>query len=112
MHIYGNIRQSLTVFIIICYFHHGYRNCLKQKLFDQNQSTFFWYKNFFFWYVKKGAEIEMTIRGDTLLYKNAVGGVGTIRSKVFTKALCDTYYGPDPVSPSHKASVLAGIPKL
>ena len=54
----------------------------------------------------------MTIRGDTLLYKNAVGGVGTIRSKVFTKALCDTYYGPDPVSPSHKASVLAGIPKL
>jgi len=34
----------------------------------------------------KGAEIEMTIRGDTLLYKNATGGVGTIRSKVFTTA--------------------------
>ena len=60
----------------------------------------------------QGAEIEMTIRGDTLLYKNAVGGVGTIRSLVFTKALCDTYYGMDPVSPTHKESVLDGIRKL
>ena len=59
-----------------------------------------------------GAEIEMTIRGDTLLYKNAVGGVGTIRSEAFTRALCDTYFGADPVSPSHKAAVLEGIPKL
>ena len=60
----------------------------------------------------QGAEIEMTIRGDTLLYKNAVGGVGTLRSEVFTKALCDTYYGLDPVSPTHKESVLEGIRKL
>ena len=30
----------------------------------------------------QGAEIEMTIRGDTLLYKNAAGGVGTIRRYV------------------------------
>lgn len=59
-----------------------------------------------------GAEIEMTIRGDTLLYKNAVGGVGTIRSEVFTKAMCDTFYGKDPVSPAHKARVLEGIAKL
>ena len=34
----------------------------------------------------KGAEIEITIRGDILLYKNAMGGVGTIRSEVFTAA--------------------------
>lgn len=54
----------------------------------------------------------MTIRGDTLLYKNAVGGVGTIRSEAFTKAMCDTFYGKDPVSPTHKASVMDGIPKL
>jgi hypothetical protein len=60
----------------------------------------------------QGAEMEMTIRGDTLLYKNAVGGVGTIRSRVFTTALCDVYYGKDPVSPTHKAAVLEGIPKL
>jgi hypothetical protein len=60
----------------------------------------------------QGAEIEMTIRGDTLLYKNAVGGVGTIRSRAFTTALCDVYYGKDPVSPTHKAAVLEGIPKL
>jgi hypothetical protein len=59
-----------------------------------------------------GAEIEMTIRGDTLLYKNALGVVGTIRSEIFTKALCDTFYGADPVSPTHKESVLQGIPKL
>ena len=60
----------------------------------------------------EGAEIEMTIRGDTLLYKNATGGVGSIRSRVFTEAMCDVYYGSDPVSPTHKQSVLEGIPKL
>jgi hypothetical protein len=60
----------------------------------------------------KGAELELTIRGDTLLYKNAVGNVGTIHSEVFTTALCDVFYGDDAVSPTHKASVLAGLPKL
>lgn len=60
----------------------------------------------------KGAEMEMTIRGDTLLYKNAVGGVGRIQSQVFTEALCDVYYGADAVSPGHKDSVLEGIGKL
>lgn len=60
----------------------------------------------------KGAEMEMTIRGDTLLYKNAVGGVGRIQSQVFTEALCDVYYGDDAVSPGHKDSVLEGIGKL
>jgi hypothetical protein len=59
-----------------------------------------------------GAEIEMTIRGDTLLYKNATGGVGSLRSRVLTAALCDVYYGSDPVSPTHKASVLDGAAKL
>jgi hypothetical protein len=54
----------------------------------------------------------MTIRGDTLLYKNAVGGVGTIRSETFTRAMCDVYYGDECVSTTHKASVLAGVPKL
>jgi hypothetical protein len=60
----------------------------------------------------EGAEIEMTIRGDTLLYRNAVGGVGAIHSAVFTRALCDVYYGKDPVSPTHKQAVLEGIPKM
>jgi hypothetical protein len=60
----------------------------------------------------EGAEIEMTIRGDTLLYKNAVGGVGFIKSQVFCEALCDIYYGKDPASPTMKESVLDGIRKL
>lgn len=60
----------------------------------------------------EGAEMEMTIRGDTLLYKNALGGVGSIKSRLFTTALCDVYYGNDAVSPTHKQSVLEGIPKL
>lgn len=60
----------------------------------------------------KGAEIEMTIRGDTLLYKNATGGVGTIRSHAFCHAMCDVFYGSDPVSPTHKEAVLEGVPKL
>lgn len=62
--------------------------------------------------LEQGAVMEMTIRGDTLLYKNSVGGMGTIKSLAFTKALCDTYYGKDPVSPTHKASVLQGLAKL
>ena len=64
------------------------------------------------YFVQTGAEIEMTIRGDTLLYKNAIGGVGSIRSAAFCRALCDTYYGTDPVSPTHKESVVAGIRKM
>lgn len=60
----------------------------------------------------EGAEMEMTIRGDTLLYRNASGGVGAIHSAVFTSALCDVYYGNGPVSPTHKEAVLDGIGKL
>jgi hypothetical protein len=60
----------------------------------------------------EGAEIEMTIRGDTLLYKNAVGGVGSLKSRLFMEALCDVFYGSESVSPTHKDSVLEGVPKL
>ena len=54
----------------------------------------------------------MTIRGDTLLYKNALGNVGTIRSEVFTKAMCDVYFGDSPVSPPAKSNVIAAVKKL
>eukprot|EP00934_Nitzschia_sp_Nitz4_P005807 Nitzschia sp. Nitz4//scaffold71_size96697//70465//73240//NITZ4_004704-RA/size96697-processed-gene-0.13-mRNA-1//1//CDS//3329557274//5797//frame0 len=60
----------------------------------------------------EGAEIEMTIRGDTLLFKNAVGGVGSIHSRLFCEAMCDIYYGDDAVSPSHLDEVIAGVRKL
>jgi hypothetical protein len=59
----------------------------------------------------EGDEIELTIRGDTLLLKTAMG-VGTIRSRPFTAALCDVYFGKDPVSPTLKKDVLKGIPAL
>mmetsp|Transcript_7992 Transcript_7992/g.18028 ORF Transcript_7992/g.18028 Transcript_7992/m.18028 type:complete len:263 (+) Transcript_7992:107-895(+) len=60
----------------------------------------------------QGAEMEMTIRGDTLLYKNAVGGLGQIRSAVFTKAMCDVFYGEDCVSQPHLDSVVSGVKSL
>lgn len=60
----------------------------------------------------EGAEMEMTIRGNTMLYKNSVGGVGQIESAVFCRALCDVYYGADPVSPGHKDEVTKGVQKL
>eukprot|EP00804_Cyclotella_cryptica_P023207 CCRYP_000394-RA/>CCRYP_000394-RA protein AED:0.03 eAED:0.03 QI:94/1/1/1/0.5/0.4/5/2829/249 len=60
----------------------------------------------------QGAEIEMTIRGDTLLYKNAVGGLGQIKSVVFTRAMCDVFYGEEAVSPTHLADVLKGVKDL
>ena len=60
----------------------------------------------------KGAEIEMTIRGDVLLYKNAMGGLGTIRSGVFTRALCATFFDKDTVSPTLVVDVMKGIRTL
>jgi len=60
----------------------------------------------------EGAEMEMTVRGDTLLYKNAVGGIGQIKSGVFTTALCDVFYGKEAVSPGHLEDVLEGVKKL
>ena len=56
--------------------------------------------------------VKMTIVGDLCHYRNASGGVGTIKSLVFTTALCDVYYGADPVSPTHKDAVLNGIDKM
>ena len=60
----------------------------------------------------QGAEIEMTVRGDTLLYKNAVGGLGQIKSLEFTRAMCDVFYGDDAVSPTHLKDVLVGVKDL
>jgi len=59
----------------------------------------------------EGDEIELTIRGDTLLLKTGLG-VGTISSRPFTEALCDVYFGKDPVSPTLKQDVLKGVPAL
>lgn len=60
----------------------------------------------------EGAEMEMTVRGNTMLYKNSLGGVGQIDSEVFCRALCDTFYGKDAVSPGHRDDVVGGIEKL
>lgn len=60
----------------------------------------------------QGAEMEMTIRGNTMLYKNSVGGIGQIESAVFCRAFCDVYYGTDSVSPGHKEEVIKGVQKL
>jgi len=60
----------------------------------------------------EGAEVQMTIRGDTFLYKNCAGGVGMITSEKFCRAICDLYYGDDPVSKDHKEAVIQGIKKL
>lgn len=62
--------------------------------------------------LEKDTELLMTIRGDTLLYKNASGSIGTVKSEVFTKAMCDVYYGSDPVSPQAKKAVMETIKKM
>jgi hypothetical protein len=59
----------------------------------------------------EGDEIELTIRGDTLLLKTGLG-VGTVKSRPFTEAMCDVYFGEDPVSPTLMKDVLSGIPSL
>lgn len=60
----------------------------------------------------EGSEVQMTIRGDSFLYRNAAGTVGHIKSEVFTRAICDLYYGSDPASPDHKTAVIEGIKTL
>jgi hypothetical protein len=60
----------------------------------------------------EGSEIEMNICGDTMVYKNSVGGIGQIKSQSFCRALCDVYYGANPVSPAHKNEVITAIQKL
>ena len=62
--------------------------------------------------LEKDTELVMTIRGDSLLYKNASGNVGSIKSEVFTKAMCDVYFGSDPVSPKAKQATLDYVKKL
>lgn len=57
----------------------------------------------------EGAIIEMTVKGDTLVYKNVVGDVGTLKSKRFSEAVCDAYYGAEPISPTHKETVMDGL---
>ena len=60
----------------------------------------------------QGAEMIMTIRGDTMMYTNCAGGIGAIHSRVFCEALCDTYFGKDCVSASLKKDVVEGVRKL
>lgn len=59
----------------------------------------------------EGDEIELTIRGDTLLLKTGLG-VGSIKSRHFTEAMCAVYFGEDPVSPTLVQDVLKGIRNL
>ena len=59
----------------------------------------------------EGDEVEMTIRGDKLLLKTALG-VGEITSRPFTEAMCDVYFGEEPVSPTLKEEVMKGIPAM
>jgi hypothetical protein len=59
----------------------------------------------------EGDEVEMTIRGETLLLKTALG-IGEIKSRPFTEAMCDVYFGGDTVSPTLKEEVMKGIPSL
>ena len=60
----------------------------------------------------EGAEMEMTIRGDTMLYRNCAGGIGAITSRRFCEAMCDVYYGPDAVSAGHRDDVVGGVQSM
>jgi hypothetical protein len=59
----------------------------------------------------EGDEIELTIRGDTLLLKTGLG-VGSIKSRHFTEAMCAVYFGEDPVSPTLMQDVIMVIRNL
>lgn len=60
----------------------------------------------------KGEEILLTLAGDKMTCKCSNGGNGFIQSEVFTKAVCDVYFGKNPISPPAKKSALDGIRRL
>jgi len=61
----------------------------------------------------EGSELIMTIRGgDVMMYRTTAGMLGVIRSGTFCRAMCDVFYGNEPVSPPHKKEVLKGIAAL
>jgi hypothetical protein len=60
----------------------------------------------------KGDEIILTIRGQFLECKCSNGGQNEVESEVFTRAVCDVYFGKDPISPAAKGSVMVGIGSL
>jgi len=62
--------------------------------------------------LEEGDVIDLLIRGDTMYYKNSLGGAGVIQSIIFTRAVCDVYYGDDSASPTHKEAVIRGIASL
>lgn len=64
----------------------------------------------------EGTEMEMRIcktddggDGCVMEYKSSLGGKGRIESTTFCRALCDVYYGHDPVSVDHRDNVLKKI---
>ena len=61
--------------------------------------------------LKEGDKILLEIRGDKLILHTANGG-GTVLSKHFALAMCDVFFGSNPVSPELKESVLKGNPHL
>merc|ERR1712232_1244297 len=60
----------------------------------------------------EGSVMEMTIHGDKFTYRNSVGLVNELTSGIFTRALCDVYFGVDPASPTLKNSVIEGAAQL
>ena len=60
----------------------------------------------------QGAEMVMSLRGDTMMYRSSAGAVGSIKSETFVRALADVYFGKDAVSPPLRAAVKAGVDAL
>lgn len=59
--------------------------------------------------LQPGEEIILTIQGENIECRCSNGGTSVVHSEVFTRAVCDIYFGDDPISPAAKASVMAGI---
>ena len=60
----------------------------------------------------KGDDIVLSIEGGCLECKCSNGGYNVVESEVFTKAVCDVYFGNEAISPSARSSVLAGMEQL
>ncbi|CAB9507036.1 expressed unknown protein [Seminavis robusta] len=62
--------------------------------------------------LNRGDEIIINIRGNSVECKCSNGGQNVVVSEVFTRAICDVYFGKQPISPAAKESAIKGISDL
>lgn len=58
------------------------------------------------------SEIFLIVHRDTLVLQRGTEQAGIVKSNVLTRAVCENYLGPKPVSPAMKKAVVSAFPTI